>query len=265
MPRAPNPNIKQAEKMFLEGCKLIDIAKTLSIPEGTIRRWKSTYKWGNDSERSHKNKPNVRKKVGAPKNNKNAVGHGAPKGNKNNLKHGAYSKQKELSDDELELIDFANGKTPYELMEDEYKDLVIKEYRLTKAIEDEKENVKGLSIKDITTRKLVIDNKKQDETTTHVSSTFERIMRLEAELTKVRNQKIKCINNLHKMKMDTKWMQVETATFEYQKQKDEIEIEIKLARLELDKSKNQPNDEVKGEDDGFLKALSTEGGNVWED
>ena len=217
MPREINPKIEEARKLYQKGYKLIDISEKLGIPQGTIRSWKKREKWDEYScatlQKDEENKCNVAKKRGAPKRNKNALGNngGAPIGNMNSLKHGAYSKQKELSDDELELIDFTNGKTPYELMEDEYKDLVIKEYRLTKAIEDEKENVKGLSIKDITTRKLVIDNKKQDETTTHVSSTFERIMRLEAELTKVRNQKIKCINNMHKMKMDTKWMQVETA------------------------------------------------------
>lgn len=52
MPRAPNPKVSEAEQLVLKGYKLIDIAKELQLPEGTIRRWKSTYKW--NSQRSHK-------------------------------------------------------------------------------------------------------------------------------------------------------------------------------------------------------------------
>ena len=56
--------------------KLKDIAEKLDVPSGTIRRWKSTYKW--DGERSEKI-TNVRNgKRGGQPNNKNAVGSGAP-------------------------------------------------------------------------------------------------------------------------------------------------------------------------------------------
>lgn len=53
--------IKLAEQLYLSGMKLIDIAHKLDVPEGTMRRWKSTYKWGQDeSERSVSKKANVR-------------------------------------------------------------------------------------------------------------------------------------------------------------------------------------------------------------
>lgn len=58
MPRARNPDTEKAEALFHKGMKLIDIAKELDLPEGTVRRWKSSYKW--DSERSEK-KVSVRK------------------------------------------------------------------------------------------------------------------------------------------------------------------------------------------------------------
>lgn len=58
MPRAKNPKAKEAEKLFELGHKLVDIAAMLDVPEGSVRRWKSTYKW--QSERSDK-KANVRK------------------------------------------------------------------------------------------------------------------------------------------------------------------------------------------------------------
>ena len=53
MARAPDSRITQAKAMYLQGTKLVEIASQLNLPEGTVRRWKSTYKW--DDERSDKN------------------------------------------------------------------------------------------------------------------------------------------------------------------------------------------------------------------
>lgn len=62
MPKKPDERIDQAKQMYLDGMKLIDISRQLDLPEGTVRRWKSTHKW--DSERSDKKDANVRKKRG---------------------------------------------------------------------------------------------------------------------------------------------------------------------------------------------------------
>ena len=78
MPRKPNEKYDEAYRMFLEGTKLVDIATELGVPEGTVRRWKSTHKW--DSERSEK-KANARKRK-----------RGGQPGNKNTKKHGFFSK-----------------------------------------------------------------------------------------------------------------------------------------------------------------------------
>ena len=61
MPRAPDKRIEQAKELYLQGKKLIEIANQLNLPEGTIRRWKSTHKW--DSERSEKKKVKKKKPV----------------------------------------------------------------------------------------------------------------------------------------------------------------------------------------------------------
>lgn len=60
MARAPNKKAEQAKAMYLKGTKLVDIANQLDIPEGTVRRWKYTYKW--DSERSDKKNERSEKK-----------------------------------------------------------------------------------------------------------------------------------------------------------------------------------------------------------
>lgn len=53
MARAPDKRIEQAKELYLQGRKLVEIASQLDLPEGTVRRWKSTHNW--DSERSDKN------------------------------------------------------------------------------------------------------------------------------------------------------------------------------------------------------------------
>lgn len=55
MARAPDARIDQAKELYLQGKKLTEIASLLGLPEGTVRRWKSTYKWAKgDTERSEK-------------------------------------------------------------------------------------------------------------------------------------------------------------------------------------------------------------------
>ena len=98
MARARSPNSIEAEEMYKNGMKLVDIAKKLDVPASTVRRWKSTQNWdgktkGKKNERSQKKKANVRHKGGQP-GNRNAVGNkGGPlkPGDKIAEKHGAYS------------------------------------------------------------------------------------------------------------------------------------------------------------------------------
>ncbi len=114
MPRKPANRIGQAKDLYLKGLKLIDISKQLDLPEGTVRRWKSTYKWDNerserDSERSDKNK-------GAQPGNKNASGHGAPPKNSNAEKHGLFRKY--LPEETFSIIDGLKDRSPLDLIWD---------------------------------------------------------------------------------------------------------------------------------------------------
>lgn len=70
MARAPNKKVDEAYELYKKGYKLVDIAKELGIPAGTVRRWKKTYNWDNErsqkkSERSVKNKT-LKKKYERP-------------------------------------------------------------------------------------------------------------------------------------------------------------------------------------------------------
>ncbi len=112
MPRAPDPRVGEAKELFDQGMKLIDIAKQLSVSEGTVRSWKSRYKWGNAT--LQKKKRNAAKHRGGQPGNKNAVGHGAPKKNKNAEKHGFFSKY--LPEETFSIIQDIDEQDPLDIL-----------------------------------------------------------------------------------------------------------------------------------------------------
>lgn len=102
MARSPDERYDQALKLFRSGKKLIEIANQLNLPEGTVRRWKSTHKW--DSERSDKKSERSERHRGGQPGNKNAVGNdgGAPLRNDNAVKHGLFEKY--LPQETLDIV-----------------------------------------------------------------------------------------------------------------------------------------------------------------
>lgn len=66
MARAPNEKVNKALSLYQKGYKLVDIAKELDIPVGTIRSWKNRYHWDCDNsatlQKKDKNKCNVANK-----------------------------------------------------------------------------------------------------------------------------------------------------------------------------------------------------------
>lgn len=113
MPKKPDERIEPAKQMYLDGMKLIDIAKQLDLPEGTVRRWKSTHKW--DSERSDKTDANVRikRKRGGQPGNHNATG---PPGNRHAEKHGFFTKW--LPEETMAILGEIHEDDPLDLLWD---------------------------------------------------------------------------------------------------------------------------------------------------
>lgn len=112
MPKARNSKVDEALALYRQGLKLIEISRQLDIPEGTVRRWKCTYKWDEEkTERSEQKKPSARKR-GAQPGNKN--GKGAPPGNKNAEKLGFLSKH--LPEETLELLNLTMDSSPLDLL-----------------------------------------------------------------------------------------------------------------------------------------------------
>ena len=78
MARVPDPKVETARAMYQEGKPLVEIAKALDVPPGTVRRWKSTYRWDSErsikeSERSDRNNERSEKKANVRKVKKSAA------------------------------------------------------------------------------------------------------------------------------------------------------------------------------------------------
>lgn len=78
MARAPNEKLNKALSLYQKGYKLVDIAKELDIPVGTIRSWKNRYHWDYDNnatlQKKEENKCNVaNKKVNKKSTNKESI------------------------------------------------------------------------------------------------------------------------------------------------------------------------------------------------
>lgn len=214
MARARSPDSIEAEKLYHDGMKLVDIAEKMGVPAGTVRRWKSTQKWdGTKSERSDKGKANVRKPKGAPKGNKNAVGHASstPKGNKNAQKHGAYSKinqiyKNALSEEECLLMEDMVVSEENELKQ-QIKLHTIREIRLLQEINELKERSKnGLYVHAVKKKKRMVYDEEGskrigfEDVDTDTEYKIKGLVALEAELTKVQRAKNKCIDSLIRLK-----------------------------------------------------------------
>lgn len=171
MPRTRNPDVDKAQRLYrVDGRTLKEIADKLGYPEGTVRYWKSHYKWdspdpvkkneanvGNEKPEKEEKKANVGKR-GRPKKgqekpkqekpkrhrggqpgNMNTVGHksSVPKGNTNALKHGAYSLAAwgVLDDEETEFLNQVPDDIEDQMMQD-IQLYTVRERRIMKAINE---------------------------------------------------------------------------------------------------------------------------------
>ena len=212
MARARSPSSIEAERLYQDGMKLVDIAKKIGVPDSTVRRWKSTQKWdGNKSEQSKKKETERSDKK------------------KNAETHGSYSKVywDTLDDEELGMIE-SMGDSEEEHLLMQLQMFSIRERRLMQRIkhyrELEAEN-HGLSVKAASKTKKVEDvtdfdgesvgagkYKKVTETSvTHTEAVMSSIMALEAELTKVQRAKTKAIEALSRLRTESQKLENEEA------------------------------------------------------
>lgn len=220
MPRARSPVSIEAERLWKEEHLLLkEIAAKLGVAEGTVRRWKSTQSWEKkESERSEKEKANVRKR-------------GAPKQNNNARNRGAYAAVRWdfLDEEETKIKDSCIDGKGIDRVEDmlieEITLYTIRERRIMRAINQKREEArenKGLYVANIrfaeSKRRFKTEEERQAyedivaarvdkgdrlpgesyEMITDRASSTDQIARLEKELSTVQKAKTAAIAELHK-------------------------------------------------------------------
>lgn len=257
MARAPDKRIEQAKAMYLKGMKLVEIASQLNLPEGTVRRWKSTHRW--DNERSDKkSERSDKKKRGGQPGNQNATG---PPGNKNAVKTGEFETLffDCLEPDEQKLIQTVQPDKEQLLLQ-EIQLLTVRERRMLKRIEslklleqssnpeevqedDELEKAPpGMSV----TKYKSGMEKGKPTLLREYEGILGQIQSIEDALTRAQARRQRAIEALHKFGYDDAHLELETMKFE----------------LELLKQDGQNENDT---DDGFLEAMNASAENVWGD
>ena len=237
MARAPDERIEQAKAMYLKGMKLVEIASQLNLPEGTVRRWKSTHKW--DSERSDKNNERSDKKSrGGQPGNKNATG---PPGNKNAVTTGEFETLLfDCLDPEEKQLAAAVPNDKEQLLFQEIQLLTVRECRMLKRIE----NLRQADFTTVKKKKGTEKDKWTDLDEKH--ATLGQIQNIEDALTRVQARKQAAIDSLHRFGVDDARLEIEL-------------MKLDMAALKLG------GQETEAEEDGFLEALNTEAGDLWGD
>lgn len=243
MARAPDSRVEQAHGLYKKGLKLVEIASQLSLPSGTIRRWKSTYKW--DSERSDKNSErSVRKKGGQP-NNKNAVGNdgGAPKQNKNAEKHGFFSKY--LPEETFSIIKEIEKKDPLDIL---WENIQIAYAAIVRAqnimhVKDKDEMIKELKKRKIHRSEM----SESEEVEWEFQFAWDRQATFMNAQARAQSELRSLIKQYDEM-LHSNW---------------ELATEEQKARIAVLKAKAKLDDTGETEDDGFLDALKGKVDDIW--
>lgn len=254
MARAPDPRIEQAKAMYLKGKKLVEIASQLNLPEGTVRRWKSTHKW--DNERSDKNSERSLKKKGGQPGNKNAAGNSggaAPEQNKNAVTTGEFETLLfDCLEPEERRLAQAVPEDKETLLMQEIQLLTVRERRMLKRIDllrqspDDSEEISGDETgMTVVSHKMGIE-KDKDTDLREYQGKLGQIQHIEEALTRVQARKQAAIDALHRYGVDDARLEIEM-------------MKLDLAALKLG------GQEQELEDDGFLDALNAESDTLWGD
>lgn len=238
MPRARNPDTEKAEALFKQGMKLIDIARELNLPEGTVRRWKSTHKW--DSERSD-NKASVRNKGGQP-GNKNAVDAGAPPENKNAEKHGFFAKW--LPAETAQIMKSIERLDPLDILWDNIQlqyAAIIRAQQIMYVKDQKDKTIEKIEEK----RGNVLGERWEVQHAWDKQATF---LNAQSRAMKTLEGMISKYDDL----LNRNW---DLATEEQKLRIDKLKVDIAKAQ----------DDEPETEDDGFLAALDQKVDEIWEE
>lgn len=213
MARAPDPRIEQAKAMYLQGAKLVEIASQLNLPEGTVRRWKSTHRW--DSERSDKkSERSEKRKRGAQPGNKNSSG--GPPGNKKAITTGEFETLLfDCLDPEEQRLAQTVPEDKQKLLMQEIQLLTVRERRMLKRIDLLRNSLddSGVASGDETGMTVVGHRKgiekDKDTDLLEYREKLGQIQNIEDALTRVQARKQAAIDALHRYGVDDARLEIE--------------------------------------------------------
>lgn len=230
--------LKKIEKDYKAGSTYKELQEKYNITPNEL-------KW-NIQKNKWKRKSNRRK---AQKGNKNAKnnkgGTGAKQGNKNAVTTGEYETilLNELSEDERAIYEACDIIDKKDELKKQYKMLSVREFRITKKIETLKQKNKEMTVEYITKH----DNIDGTGTSTHATNTINLLQKLDDSLSRIQEQKRKCIDSLHKIETDDR------------------RLEIELIRLEREAAKDGAAENDNITDNSFIEALENSVESTWDD
>lgn len=185
----PNEKRFKAQTLWQKGLSYEKISKRLDVPEGTLRRWKSTYKWERPDDPNTRTAEAENKTRGGQKGNVNSVGNaggGAPPGNTNSQTHGGYSSVSLdfLTEEERAFIEKEQGRSERNMLLEEVALQKIRERRVFMYIEKFKSEKPG------------------------TKGNFEALVKAEDALTRIQSAMSKSIQTLHQMGIDDRMIEL---------------------------------------------------------
>jgi Uncharacterized conserved protein len=258
MARQRSPNRDRAFEIFKEHNGNIqnrEIANILDTPEKTISGWKVKDKWieklNGVLQTKIRSTPKEKKKRGAPKGSKNALGnrggHGGPIGNKKAEKFGFFSKY--LPKETLEIIEAIDEKDPLDII---WENIQIQYAAILRA-----QNIMYVKSKD----EMIKEIKKKKESysengeSNEIEYEFQFAWDRQATFLNAQSRAMAELRSLIKQYDEMLHKNWELAT-------DEQKARINKLRVEITKITGEDEPDV--EDDGFLEALKGRTAEVWK-
>lgn len=236
-------NLPKIEKDYKDGYTYNKLAEKYKLTYNQVTYLIKKNKWKRESNLSLVH-------IG----NKNALGNsggpGAETGNKRAVTTGEYETilTDILSEEEKNIYDNLKINNKKQCIEEEYKILTIREYRILKRIKNIQDKQKDMNIERIVKRQYNSDTSNETETVTEATNIVNPLQKLEDSLTRVQEAKRKCLDSLHKMETDDR------------------KLELDLIRLEIEAAREDNSNNAEDmKDDSFIKALNDATEGVWND
>lgn len=230
---------RKAYKDYQAGMKYTDIASKYGVTINTVKSWKTRHSWQRGQGAPVQESVHTKKRAGAPKGNKNAVGNrgGAPPpiGNKRAEKHGFFSKY--MPPDTLEIMQQLETQSAIDIV---WENITIQYTAIIRA--QQIMYVKA-------PKEVPVTNDTEAEIKANLAAQqafFNQSSFLQAQS--------RAMDTLQKLiKQYDALLRTELAT------------EEQKARIEVLRAKVPSKDDYQTQDDGFIEALKGQLKEIWDD